>query len=153
MRKTACGKVNMMSRMKSYKELDAWKLAMTMADTTYNLTETFPDRERYGLTAQLRKSAVSVPSNIAEGQARGTARFGLFFIRVALGSVAELDTQMELARRRKYVAAEATGELDSLIDRVRQMLYGMRREHERRLGAGAAVVSLVLFYWATGFFS
>jgi four helix bundle protein len=143
-----------MSGMKSYRELDAWKLAMTMADTTYDLTEQFPDRERYGLTAQLRKSAVSVPSNIAEGQARGTARFGLFFIRVALGSVAELDTQMELGRRRKYVTAEATRELDHQIERVRQMLHGMRREHERRLGAaGAAIVSMALLCWAARLFA
>jgi len=138
-----------MSGMKSYKELDAWNVAMTMANTTYDLTDTFPERERYGLTAQLRKSAVSVPSNIAEGQARGTAGFGLFFIRIALGSVAELDTQMELARRRKYITADATRELDNQLERLRRMLYGMRREHNRRLGAaGAAVVSLVVLSWA-----
>jgi four helix bundle protein len=139
-----------MSGMKNYKELDAWKLAMTLADSTYELTDKFPDRERYGLTAQLRKSAVSVPSNIAEGQARGTARFGLYFIRVALGSVAELDTQIELARRRKYVTADATGAFDGQLERVRQMLYGMRREHQRRLGAlGATVVFIVLLLRAS----
>ena len=143
-----------MSGMKSYKELDAWNVAITMANTTYDLTDTFPDRERYGLTAQLRKSAVSVPSNIAEGQARGTAGFGLFFIRIALGSVAELDTQMELARRRKYITADATRELDNQLERLRRMLYGMRREHNRRLGAvGAAVVSLVVLSWAAGLFA
>jgi four helix bundle protein len=143
-----------MSGMKSYKELDAWNVAMTMANTTYDLTDTFPERERYGLTAQLRKSAVSVPSNIAEGQARGTAGFGLFFIRIALGSVAELDTQMELARRRKYITADATRELDNQLERLRRMLYGMRREHNRRLGAvGAAVVSLVVLSWAAGLFA
>ena len=121
-----------MTGMRNYKELDAWKLSMAMADSTYELTDKFPDRERYGLTAQLRKTAVSVPSNIAEGQARGTMRSGLFFIRVALGSVAELDTQIELARRRKYVTVDATRVLDEQLQRVRQMLYGMRREHERR---------------------
>ena len=127
-------KGNVMSGMKNYKELDAWKLSMTMAETAYDITDLFPDRERHGLTAQLRKCAVSVPSNIAGGQVRGTARFGLFFIRVALGSVAEMDTQMELARRR--------------------MLYGMRREHLARLGTSAAgVVSVFLILRASGFFA
>jgi four helix bundle protein len=99
------------------------------------------------LTAQLRKSAVSVPSNIAEGEGRGTTRFGLFFVRVALGSLAELDTQMELGRRRMYVTAHDTSDFDNQLDRVRQMLYGMRREHRARLAAGTAVISALLVCW------
>jgi four helix bundle protein len=118
---------------KTYRDLDAWKLAMTMVETTYALTKRLPDSERYNLISQMQKSATSIPSNIAEGEGRGTARFGVFFLRVAIGSAAELDTQVELAQRLKYVTPEHTCELLSQLERVRQMLYGLRREHERRL--------------------
>ena len=138
---------------KTYRDLDAWQLAMTMVETTYALTRSLPHSERFNLTSQMQKSAISIPSNIAEGQGRGTARFGLWFLRVAIGSTAELDTQVELARRLEYVTLEATRELDSQLERVRQMLYGMRREHERRLvAATATVVSLFLLLRATSIF-
>ena len=76
-----CRKGNVMSGMKSYRELDTWKLAMTLVEATYTLTGLFPDTERYGLIAQMRRCAVSIPSNIAEGQARGMVRVGLHFVR------------------------------------------------------------------------
>ena len=103
----------------------------------------------------MQRSATSIPSNIAEGQARGTARFGLGFLRVAIGSAAELDTLVELARRLKYVPRDANGELESQLERVRQLLYGMRREHERRLlTAGATALSLgFALFTAARFFS
>ena len=120
--------------MKNYRELDAWKLSMTLVETTYRLTRSFPDTERYGLTAQMQRCSVSIPSNIAEGQARGMVRVGLHFVRIAIGSAAELGTQVEVARRLKYVTPSATSELDTQLERVQQMLYGMQREHLRRLG-------------------
>jgi four helix bundle protein len=139
---------------KTYRDLDTWQLAMSLVETTYAVTNSLPDSERFNLIAQMKKSATSIPSNIAEGQARGTARFGLWFLRVAIGSAAELDTQVELARRLKYVTSEATRELDSQLERVRQMLYGMRREHERRIAAfGATAVSLFLLLRSSGFFA
>jgi four helix bundle protein len=102
----------------------------------------------------MQKSATSIPSNIAEGQGRGTVRLGLWFLRVAIGSAAELDTQIELARRLEYVDVDRTRELDSQLERVRQMLYGMRREHERRLAAaGATIVSILLLLRASNFFA
>jgi four helix bundle protein len=140
-----------MSGMKNDRELDAWKLAMTLVETTYSLTRSLPDSERFNLIFQMQKSATSIPSNIAEGQSRGTAKFGLYFLRVAIGSSAELGTQVELTRRLKYVTPDASRELDEQLDRVRQMLYGMQREHLRRLGqAGAAVVSLFFLLRASG---
>jgi four helix bundle protein len=139
---------------KTYRDLDAWKLAMTLVETTYAVSRLLPDSERFNLIAQMQRSATSIPSNIAEGQGRGTVRFGLWFLRVAIGSSAELDTQVELARRLKFVTSEATRELDSQLERVRQMLYGMRREHERRLAtAGAMVVSVFFLLRSTGFFA
>jgi four helix bundle protein len=135
----------MSDHKKTYRDLDAWKLAMTLAETTYALTKRLPDSERYNLVSQMQKSATSIPSNIAEGQGRGTVRFGLWFLRVATGSAAELDTQIELARRLNYVSLDATREIDSQLERVRQMLYGLRREHERRLAtAGATIISILL---------
>src|SRR5262249_39121046 len=147
-----CRKVTLMSdAKKTYRDLDAWNLAMTLVETTYALTKRLPDSERFNLISQMQKSATSIPSNIAEGQGRGTVRFGLWFLRVAIGSAAELDTQVELARRLKYVTAGATRELDSQLERVRQMLYGLRREHERRIAAaGATVISLFLLWRASG---
>jgi four helix bundle protein len=150
-----CGKgVVVSDSKKTYRDLDAWQLAMTLVETTYTLTRSFPESERFNLIFQMQKSATSIPSNIAEGQARGTPRFGLWFLRVAIGSAAELDTQVELARRHKYVTAETTRELDSQLERVRQLLYGMRREHERRLAAvGATVVSVFFLLRSSGFFA
>jgi four helix bundle protein len=144
----------MTTSRKTYRDLDAWKLAMMLVETTYMLTNRLPALERYNLISQMQKSAVSIPSNIAEGQGRGTVRFGIWFLRVAIGSAAELDTQVELARRLKYVTFEDTRELDSELERVRQMLYGLRREHESRLAAAATTVaSLILVLGAFGLFA
>lgn len=138
-----------MSDIKTYRDLDAWQGAMELSESIYKLTQVFPDTERYGLISQLRRSSVSIPSNIAEGQARGTVALGLYFLRIAIGSAAEVDTQLELARRLRLVTADATREVDRQLERVRQMLYGMRREHQRRLiTTGAAVSSVVLLLFA-----
>jgi four helix bundle protein len=138
-------KIKQMNGMKSYKELDVWKLAMTLVESTYRVSRRLPDTERYGLIAQMQRCSVSIPSNIAEGQARGTVRFGLHFLRIAIGSTAELATQLELARRLVYLTAEQTHEVEAELERVQQMLYGMRREHLRRQGiAGATAMSLLL---------
>src|SRR6185436_19784242 len=104
--------------------------------------------ERYGLTAQMRRASVSVPSNIAEGQGRRLVKSSLYFINVAIGSSAELDTQLELARRLRFVTIAAAMELQESLDRVRQLLHGMRRERQARVAkaagvAGAAVLALV----------
>jgi len=137
-----------MSDRKTYRDLDAWQGAMDLSEGIYKLTQVFPDTERYGLISQMRRSSVSIPSNVAEGQARGTVAFGLYFLRVGIGSAAELDTQLELARRLRFVTADATREVDRQLERVRQMLYGMRREHQRRLvitGVRISSVLLLLF--------
>jgi len=84
----AARKANIMSDIKTYRDLDAWQGAMDLSESIYRLTQVFPDTERYGLISQLRRSSVSIPSNIAEGQARGTAAFGLHLLRIAIGSAA-----------------------------------------------------------------
>lgn len=84
---------------RSHHQLDVWKNAMTLAETIYDITSTFPDSERFGLTSQLRRAAVSVPSNIAEGAARGSSADFIRFLYIARGSLSEVETQCQLACR------------------------------------------------------
>ncbi|MDP9269031.1 MAG: four helix bundle protein [Acidobacteriota bacterium] len=90
----------------SYKELVAWQKAIDLVVAIYKLTEGFPKHELYGLTSQLRRAAVSVPSNIAEGQARYSKREFVHFLRNSLGSLAEIETQLVICERLKYIDAE-----------------------------------------------
>jgi four helix bundle protein len=133
-----------MQKVLSYRELDTWKVAITVVEQTYGLSAGFPPSERYGLCAQMRRASVSIPSNVAEGQSRRSPRGRVSFLNIALGSSAELDTQLELARRLRFVPEETTRELQVSIDRVRQLLYGMRREQERRLRVPLGVLLGVL---------
>ena len=82
---------------KPHEQLDAWKFSMELAKALYQMTATFPAEERYGLSQQMRRATVSIPSNIAEGAGRNGAKEYLHFIGVARGSLAELETQMQLA--------------------------------------------------------
>lgn len=87
------------STIKSYKDLIVWQKSLLLAIETYNLTEKFPREEIYGLTSQMRRSAISIPSNIAEGRGGGTRKDFAQFLRVSLGSCAELETQFEIAKQ------------------------------------------------------
>jgi four helix bundle protein len=105
-----------MPKIQSFRDLIAWQKAMELADMIYDVTERFPAREHFGLAYQLRKSAVSIPSNIAEGSRRKTPGY-LNHLVIALGSHAELDTQCELATRRRFHRSfrqAASGGLDRL---------------------------------------
>jgi four helix bundle protein len=101
--------------MKTHRELDVWRVALDLAKDVYRVTNNFPKEEQFGLVAQMRRSAVSIPTNIAEGAGRkGTKEF-IQFLYVAVGSACELDTQLEIAR-----AVVACDESD--INRLRDML-------------------------------
>jgi four helix bundle protein len=91
--------------VKSYRDLEVWRLGLDLVQTIYLCTAQFPKSETYGLASQMRCAAVSVPSNIAEGQARNSTLQFLQFISIALGSLAELETQLELASRLDYGGA------------------------------------------------
>jgi four helix bundle protein len=96
---------------KSYRDLIAWQKAMDLVTAIYQISSAFPKEELYGLTSQLRRAAVPVPSNIAEGQGRhGTAEFK-HFLRQASGSLMELETQIMIAERLCYVDAEAANQV------------------------------------------
>ena len=84
---------------KPHKKLDVWNLSMNLAVDIYKTSEVFPREERYSLTDQVRRSATSIPSNIAEGAARQTTKEFIQFLHVAQGSLSELDTMLELSRR------------------------------------------------------
>jgi len=134
-----------MSRIKSYRDLDTWQVGMDVVEQTYRLTALLPDTERFGLCSQMRRAAVSIPSNVAESHGRGLVRGCLYFLSVSIGSTAELDTQLEAARRLRFVSAGQSNDLQRSIDRERQLLYGLRREKERQL---ATPVASVLFFLA-----
>jgi four helix bundle protein len=98
---------------------------MDVAAAVYRFTSTFPREEQYGLTSQMRRAAVSVPSNLAEGYGRGGLDYARF-VSIAYGSLLELETQVELAARFDYAGAERTAELLSLCSEVGKMLNGLR---------------------------
>ena len=89
------------SRRKHH-ELHVWQESMTLVELVYKLTEAFPEKERYGLISQLRRAAVSVPSNIAEGAARGSDAEFIRFLHIARGSLSEIETQLLIAQRLDY---------------------------------------------------
>lgn len=137
-----------MTEIRNFRDLDAWPLGMSAIEATYRLTERFPAGERFGLVAQMRRAAVSIPSNVAEGQAVRAASWSRRHVVIAIGSSAELDTQLEAAIRLGFVHGSEAKPLQELLSRLQQVLYGLRRHKERRLAAGAAgVVSLVLATW------
>ena len=85
-------------KSRSYQDLDVWKLSIDFVKQTYQLTQKFPKTEIYGLTNQIRRAAISIPSNIAEGQGRNSAKEFRQFLAIALGSIAEVETQLIIAR-------------------------------------------------------
>jgi four helix bundle protein len=110
--------------------LHVWQGAMRLAVEVYEVTRGFPSDERFGLATQLRRAAISVPSNIAEGYGRGRAREFQQFLRVARGSVRELDTQLELARRLGYTADDITSTLAERLDHLsRSLTLLIRADH------------------------
>ena len=113
---------------KHYKDLLVWQKGMNLAILVYKLTMTFPAEERYGLTSQLRRAAVSVPSNIAEGQARrGTNEF-LQFLSIAEGSLAELETQLLLSVELNFTQQAEVEPALKEIDELQKMLVALKRK-------------------------
>ena len=112
---------------KPHKKLDAWTSAIDLAQLAYQTADRFPLKEQYGLSSQIRRAAVSIPSNIAEGAARHSKKEFLQFLHIAKGSLSELDTQLELAKRLDSVGENEWTSLDKLLERVDKMLSGLIR--------------------------
>ena len=115
-------------KAQSYKDLIVWQKAMDLVEQVYLATRAFPKEELYGLTSQIRRAAVSVPSNIAEGQARqGTAEFRNF-LSIARGSLAEVETQLLLAQRLSYLSQETLRPILDLQTEVNKMINALIRK-------------------------
>jgi four helix bundle protein len=111
---------------KPHERLEAWKISMKLAKEVYDLTAEFPQEERYGLSQQMRRSAVSIPSNIAEGSGRNHHREYLQFVGIARGSLAELDTQLQLAVMLGYLSPKHL--VFEIIDHVGRLLTGLHKK-------------------------
>ena len=118
----------MANNTRSYKDLVVWQKAVTLTKVIYDLTRKFPSEEKFGLVAQMRRAAVSIPSNIAEGQARHTTGEFIQFISHAEGSTAELDTQLILSFELGFCGEPATQPASELIIEIRKMLNALRRK-------------------------
>ena len=115
----------------TFRDLETWRAGMDLVVAVYGLTRLLPDSERFVLSAQMRRCALSIPANVAEGQRRRIPRVYLNHVSIALGSEGELETQIEVARRLGFVDAEAAGNVLELAGRVRQLLNGLRRSIAR----------------------
>lgn len=111
----------------SFRDLLAWQKAMTLVTEVYRATEAFPKNELYGLTSQVRRSAVSVPSNIAEGKGRFTKKEYVHFLANARGSLCEMQTQLEIAMNLGYLADTAFNDLDQQAREVGRVLNGLMK--------------------------
>tara|TARA_B110000211_G_scaffold160830_1_gene181913 strand:+ start:119 stop:475 length:357 start_codon:yes stop_codon:yes gene_type:complete len=115
----------------THKDLDVYKLSLDLVEDIYKLTKSFPASENFGLTSQLRRAAVSLPSNIAEGVSRGSTKDFIRFLNIASGSLAEIETQLVIAERIGYIIFN--DELKSKITAIRKMLYRLKQSLHKKL--------------------
>jgi four helix bundle protein len=122
-----------MATIRTYRDLEAWQIAMKLVESCYTATRGFPAEERYGLTAQLRRAAISIPSNIAEGWCRSTTPAYMNHVSIALGSHGELETCVEIGFRLGYLSRESRDELLTAVGSTGRLLNGLRRSLEAKL--------------------
>ena len=134
-----------MAAIVSYRDLEAWKAAMNLLLATYAVARQLPQTERFELSAQMRRAAVSVPSNIAEGQATGPGGRYRHHVRIALGSLAELDTELEAVRRLEYSSEEALRVVAEHLAQTGRLLHGLDRSLRRRHVATSCLTICGLF--------
>lgn len=121
-----------MSEIKSHKDLVVWQKAMDLVDEVYLITDKYPPKERYTLVEHSIKTAISIPSNIAEGKRRSTRADFRKFLYIAFGSGAELETQIEIAKRRDFAEGLDFSKVDRLLDQVMRMLNKLIQKIETR---------------------
>jgi four helix bundle protein len=120
--------------VQDYQELQVWQKSMDLVVSIYEVTRVFPRDELYGLTSQIRRAVVSVPSNIAEGQGRGSSREFAHFLSVSRGSLKELETQTMVARRLGYIEADREAMLLAEIRSVGRLLTSLWKSVRRQGG-------------------
>jgi four helix bundle protein len=119
----------------SFRELRAWQLGMDLTERIYLLTDSFPKTETYGLTSQIRRSAISVPSNLAEGHGRDSTKEFLHFIAIAFGSICELETQILLSNRLKYIANDDVEKTLAALTETSKTIRGLQKALKLKLAS------------------
>lgn len=117
--------------MHRYKELQVWKESMRLVEDVYKITADFPAKEQFGITNQIRRSAVSIPSNIAEGAGKNTNGDFRRFISIASGSCNELETQLLISHNLKYLKTIEHRKLEIKLNSIQNMLFGLQRSLHR----------------------
>jgi len=118
---------------KPHKRLRAWQLSMDIAVDIYGVTGKFPPEEKFGLTSQMRRCAVSVPSNVAEGAARRSKKEFVNFLHISMGSLSELDTQLELAKRLEFIDEAKWKNLDDKLIAEDKVLSGLIKSKKENI--------------------
>jgi four helix bundle protein len=113
--------------IKSYKDLKVWQVAIDMVVDIYKLTGKFPRNESFGLASQIQRAMVSIPSNIAEGHARGTSREFHHYLSITLGSTAELETQLIIAAKLDYLELTTADEMLERVDKLGKMIRALQK--------------------------
>ena len=119
--------------LQNYQDLEVWQKAMTLAEQCYLVTKVFPREELFGMTSQIRRAAVSIPANIAEGQGRQHTKEFLNHLSIARGSLKELETHLILSQRVGLLKQQNTEPLLRLADEISRMLTGLRKTLQSRL--------------------
>ncbi len=119
-------------QIRSYRDLDVWQVGMDLVEGVYRLSVEFPADERFGLTSQIRRAAISIPSNIAEGHGRESTQDFIRFLRVAQGSLKEVETQAILALRLGQAPETQVDQVLALTDRLGRMIRGLVRSLQKR---------------------
>lgn len=109
--------------LKGHKDLDAWRKSIDLVEELYKLTKEFPKEETYCLSSQIRRSAISIPSNIAEGAARNSKKEYIQFLYISLGSASELETQLIIAERLEYL--KNTSDVFDKLNDIKKMIVGL----------------------------
>lgn len=121
--------------VKNHRNLEVWQVSTELVDEVYEITGAWPKHELYGMVSQIRRAAVSVPANIAEGNGRRTAKDYLRFLDMAYGSLIETDTLLFIAKRRAYITSDLDTKLMTLLERIAMMLNALMSSIERRAKA------------------
>jgi four helix bundle protein len=120
--------------MRPHEKLDVWNKAIDFVVTVYQVTEFFPKDEKFGLTSQVRRAAVSIPANIAEGAARQSPKEFIHFLSNAQGSASELETELLIAHRLAYLTENRYHEIRSTLDGIGRMIVGLSQHLKRKSG-------------------
>ncbi|MBI3583043.1 MAG: four helix bundle protein [Nitrospinae bacterium] len=113
--------------MKPHHKLDVWKRAIKFVEQIYKITSSFPPEEKFGLTSQMRRASISIPSNIAEGSARNSSKEFINFLHISQGSVAELETQIIISKNLQFLDSQTEDVLLKELDEISKMIIGLQK--------------------------